>query len=324
MQQSKAGLTRGIVAGVLAAGVLAAWFLGVDLIRGQPFDAPIFLASALVGLNNPQATIGLLLLYTVLHFFVFIIIGIAVAWLFDRSGVAPHPLLGLVLGFLMFDLMFYTGVVVTGVDVVQALGWPEVLVGNLLAGMTVVGYLHMGMPGVRYSVSAMLGQNRVVREGLFAGLIGATAVMAWFLLIDGVRGQLFFTPAALAGGIFDGVRAAADVTVSPSAVIGYTALHVAAFLGVGFVAAALAVAAEDEPVILLGIVLLFATTEALFIGLLAIVASWLVDALSWWAIIAGNVIAAISMGFFLWRSHPVLRRHLDEEVEESLAHAGEL
>jgi len=317
--------SRGVVAGVLAAGSLALWFLAVDLIRSQPFDTPMFVAGALAGhtIDGP-ASAGLLALYTLLHFTVFILIGMGVALAFERSRIAPHPLLGLVLGFLLFDLLFYTGVIVTGVDVVRELGWPEVLIGNLIAGVVLVGYLHLKLPGTRYSLSEALEQHRIVKEGLVAGLVGAVVVMAWFLLIDAFRGQLFFTPAAIGSALFQGARSAAEVQVTSGVIIGYTSLHIAAFLGVGFVAAALAVAAESEPPLLLGLALLFVTTEALFIGLLSIVAAWLVDTLSWWAILAANLIAALVMGVYLWREHPRLREKIEEDVEEDLVHAGEV
>ena len=45
---------------------------------------------------------------------------------------------------------------------------------------------------------------------------------------------------------------------------------------------------------LLGLVLLFVTFEVLFFGLIAIMASWLLDSLKWWTILVANLIADIA------------------------------
>ena len=43
----------------------------------------------------------------------------------------------------------------------------------------------------------MSRQNSVTREGIVVGLIGATAIAAWFAIIDAVQGHLFATPVML-------------------------------------------------------------------------------------------------------------------------------
>jgi hypothetical protein len=148
-------VTRGAVAGFIGALALALWFLAIDMVGGGPFQTPAFVASALIG---HQATInfGLVAMYTALHFSAFILLGIAISWLMERTETPPHFLLGMVLGFLLFDLMFYMGVVITGVNVVKALGWPEVLTGNLIAGIALMGYLHLTGPGTVVSWGEVL------------------------------------------------------------------------------------------------------------------------------------------------------------------------
>jgi hypothetical protein len=317
MQRYSPTVTRGAVAGFLGALTLAVWFLIWDAIQGNPFYTPAFVASSLAGNADVQATVPLLALYTVLHFALFIALGIFVAWLLERTNTAPHLLLGLVLGFLLFDVVFYAGVVLTGVDVVRTLGWPTVLVGNLLAGLALIGYLDAKSPAPS-SLRAVLAEHRTIREGLIAGLIGAFAVAAWFLIIDVVRGQLLFTPAALGSAIFLGARGVPEVEITVATVAGYTLLHFTAFIAAGFLASALATAAEREPPVLLGATLLFFVLETLFLGLLAIMASWLLDALNWWSVVAANVIAAATMGMYLWHEHPKLREELNHDIEEEL------
>ncbi len=42
-------------------------------------------------------------------------------------------------------------------------------------------------------------------------------------------------------------------------------------------------------------------------------AEWLLGALSWWAIGLGNLIATITMAYYLWRMHPTLQAALAED-----------
>jgi hypothetical protein len=45
-------------------------------------------------------------------------------------------------------------------------------------------------------------------------------------------------------------------------------------------------------------------------GLLAMVAQFLLGSLAWWTIAVGNVLAAVAMGWYLWAHHPKLRAAL--------------
>lgn len=318
MSRVNGTLSRGVIAGLLGAASLALWFLAVDAIRAEPFATPTFVARALLGLAEAEPGPVLLAMYSAFHFMVFILVGVAVVWVIEKAHVPPHSLLGLVLGFLLFDLIFYAGVVVTGTNVVQELGWPAVLAGNLVAGLVLMRYVHMTAEGPTSSVWDILRGHRTIREGLVAGLLGAVAVMGWFLVIDLVRQSAFFTPGALGSALFFGARTTADIQVTVETVMGYTGLHVVAFMGVGLLASALVEAARREPPLLLGMVLFFVTLEVLFIGLLAIVAAWLLDSIEWWMVVVANLIAAAVMGTYLMHRHPELRENLTHELEEEL------
>jgi hypothetical protein len=261
----------------------------------------------------------MLALYTVLHFAAFVVVGIAVTWLLDKATIPPLLLLGLVLGFLLFDLIFYAGVIMAGTNVVRELGWPAVLAGNLIAGLSLVGYLSLSAEGEHPSVADILGDHRTIREGLMAGFVGAVAVMIWFLISDVLNERALFTPGALGSALFLGARGVVEVQVTGETVLAYTGVHVVSFLLVGLLASALVEGARREPHVLLAMVLLFVTLEVMFIGLLAIVAEWLLDAIRWWLIIAANLVAAFAMGgYLLWR-HPEVRENLSYDVEEKLA-----
>ncbi|HEX7049995.1 MAG TPA: hypothetical protein VF188_07245 [Longimicrobiales bacterium] len=303
---------RGLVAGFLAATVLVIWFLVVDLIAGRPFYTPAFLASSLVGRAEVEVSFGLVASYTVLHYLLFLAFGVAVTWLLSRAEVAPGFLLGIVLGFFFFDLLFYVGVAVTGVDVVRTLGWPVVLGGCVLAGIVLMGYLHLKGVVRRVSWRDVLRRHRVVREGLVAGLIGAGAVALWFLIFDALSGRILFTPAALGSALLRGARGVAQVDITAATVASYTLIHITSFLIVGIIAAAVVRGAEEQPPLLLGAILAFVTFEALFIGILAMFAEWILDTLGWWNIALGNLVAALAMGGYLLAEHPLLRREIRE------------
>ncbi len=165
----------------------------------------------------------------------------------------------------------------------------------------------------------MAGSRSVLFRGIIAGVIGATTVAAWFLILDAFRGRMFFTPAALGSTVFKGATSPTQVSMGVGTIVGYTLLHYTAFCLVGLVAAAIFRASEDSPPLVLGLIMLFVVSETLFIGLVALLASWLLGALVWWAVLVGNVLAAAAMAAYLWMSHPRLRDRLRHEPLEEAA-----
>jgi hypothetical protein len=319
MKKVNGAIVRGAIAGLIGGITLAAWFLIIDTARSTPFYTPGFVARTLLGLDGTgQPEPVLLAMYTAFHFAVFIMVGIAVTWVLEKAHIPPFLPLGLVLGFLLFDLIFYAGVLITGTNVVRELGWPAVLAGNLIAGTALMRYLYVTVPGEREHLRDVLKEHRTIREGLVAGLLGAVAVMVWFLVMDLVGGRAFYTPAALGSALFFGARGLAEIQITPETVLGYTGVHLAAFMGVGLIASAMTEGARREPPLLLAMVLFFVTLEVMFIGLLAIVAAWLLDGIRWWMILVGNLIAAAVMGGYLLHEHPELKEHLSHDLEEEL------
>ncbi len=305
-------IVQGLVAGVIGATILAVWFLVIDTIEGRPFYTLVFLADILAQVDEAGPSVVFIALYTVFHYGAFCLVGIAVAWLMSKFRVFPPLLSGLVLGFVLFDLVFYLSVLLTGVDVVERLGWPSVLFGNLLSGVGLMGYLHVKSetPSALWLVA--LSQHRIVREGVIAGALGAVAVAVWFLIFDLVRGQVFFTPGALGSAVFLRIADSTAVQISLLTVGGYTVVHFAAFIVIGLVAAAIACQAEKVPPLLLAGLLIFATFEAFFLGTLAVLAEWLLGALGWVSVGLGNLLATVVMAYYLLWAHPKLRAVLSQ------------
>jgi hypothetical protein len=178
--------------------------------------------------------------------------------------------------------------------------------------------LSRSQSGEKQNWTSILAEHRIVKEGLLAGFIGAAAVAVWYLALDAVRGQVLFTPAAFGSAFLLGARGIAEVQITATTVVGYTLVHAVVFLALGFLASALAVAAEKQPPLILGFVMLFAVIEVLFIGMTAIMANWLLDALAWWTIAVANLVAAAAIGAYLWHEHPLLAEELGHDVEEEL------
>lgn len=148
----------------------------------------------------------------------------------------------------------------------------------------------------------MARQPSVLKEGVVAGLLGAAVVAVWFLLFDLARGTPFLTPSLLGGIAFHGLYAPLAGGVSAGAVLGYTVLHGLAFVAFGVIAASLIAASEREPPLVIGVVILFACFETLFLGLVGALGKSVSDLLEWWAILVGNLLAtAVMLWYFLLR-----------------------
>lgn len=311
---------RGALAGLVAALVLAAWFLVIDLVRGAAFQSPTFLASVLFNTPSEAVGSGLITLYTVLHFAVFLLLGILSAVVLVRVGIRASFLLGIVLGLLLFDLFFYLSVLITGSNVTMALGWPAVLIGSVLAGIALMFTLRMTgvAPGV--SVGGVMERHKVVHDGVISGLIGAGIVAVWFLVYDFLFRQPFFTPAALGSALLLGATGPAEIQINVATVLGYTILHVSAFLIAGIIAAAFWVNAERYPPLILGFILVFTAFSAAIMGVIALFASWILPLLGWWAILIGSVLGAAGVIGYLSARHPAVvnrlrQTHSIEEIQ---------
>lgn len=150
----------------------------------------------------------------------------------------------------------------------------------------------------------------IVREGIVAGLIGAVAVAAWFLLVDIIAGKPFFTPSMLGSAVFFGLRDPTMVTISFQAVLAYTSLHIIAFLSVGIAAAAIVKASEKDRSVLWLALEFFIGIEFGFYALVALFITPFLAELAWFSVAIGNLIASGGMGYYFIRVHPALKKGL--------------
>jgi uncharacterized membrane protein YphA (DoxX/SURF4 family) len=170
---------------------------------------------------------------------------------------------------------------------------------------------------VRDGYNAAVNTPRpLVREGVIAGVIGATVIAIWFFGVDLVAGHALFTPATLGRGmlsIFGPVPASESTALL---VAGYTVVHYAAFVVIGLVAAMIVFVANREPSILLGFVVLLAAIEVGFYAFVSLLEQATpLGSLAWYNVMIGNVLAAAAMGTYLLRAHPVLREQFAHAID---------
>jgi hypothetical protein len=312
-------LREGVVAGLIGAAVVAVWFLVIDLIQQSPFQTPAVLWAGLVQrAPSPAAvtpTLGPVLGYTVLHVLAFAVFGIIAAVLLQAAEGEPAMLLALLIFFGAFEVFFLALVTFLARPVLGVLAWWEILIGNFLAAVFMLWYFVVHH---RPLVRTLLGRwVAVFREGVTAGLLGATVVALWFLTYDTFTfGKPLRTPALLGAAVFEGLRDPAGVQIRLDLILGYTALHLAIFAAFGVLVAALVVAAEREPRVLLGLFILFWCFEVFFLGFISAVDEALVGALHWWNIAVANLLAAASMLVYFFLGHRSLGASLLERWTE--------
>jgi hypothetical protein len=155
--------------------------------------------------------------------------------------------------------------------------------------------------------------HSIIREGVIAGFLGATAVAVWFFIVDLIGGRPLFTPNILGVGLLSVFGRSPESEIVN--VISYTIFHYAAFTLVGILAVVLVHAGERTASVLAGSMILFVAIELGFYGLVALLQQTVLGNLAWYQILAGNLLAAILMGTYLWRSHPAMRSSLVRALE---------
>lgn len=154
-------------------------------------------------------------------------------------------------------------------------------------------------------------RHGLVGEGIVTGLVGASAVALWFLLVDLITGRPLYTP-ALFGALLSG---APDAGISALGAdrwwlaAFYSLVHVLAFSVVGVLATFLVHRAEKQPSLVALLLMLFAAVEVAFTGFVALLEVQAIGDIAWYQVALGNVVAALAMGWFLVRRHPSVGAH---------------
>ena len=179
---------------------------------------------------------------------------------------------------------------------------PTVTHGNAPAGAARAGH-------------AKIVPAEILGDVTMAGVIGASAIALFFLLIDAARREALYTPSVLASAILRGVPPTEHAGVDLGMVAAYSALHGAAFVAVGVAGAwatALRRASVATPTLAIA---LFAVLELGFLFTCAVTEPALLSAVGIPAATVGNLLAAAGMAIYL-------HRWPHDAMEEREAHAG--
>jgi hypothetical protein len=144
---------EGSGAGLAGAIVVAVWFLGYDVASGALFRTPAILGTIIfqnARIAGPVApTVALVAGYTVLHFFAFIVFGVAIAVLLAACEWEPFLALGVFLLLAVFEVFFVGFVALLDQSALEVLGWWKIVAGNILALLAMTGYFLRGHRGLR-------------------------------------------------------------------------------------------------------------------------------------------------------------------------------
>jgi hypothetical protein len=161
----------------------------------------------------------------------------------------------------------------------------------------------------------MAERHSTVREGIYAGFIGATIIVVWFAVIDLLGAHPFHTPDVLGAGL---ISILGKPPMMPDTVIArvaiYTVFHYVAFALAGIVIAQIVHQSAQTPAILAGFLIAFVAFELGAIGMTQLFAETALGQMAWYQIFIANIIACGGMFWFMWRRHPNLRGDLDRAL----------
>jgi hypothetical protein len=296
-------LRDGIIAGLIGAAIVAVWFLIYDAARGHPFRTPALLGAAtLQGLRDPGAvtvTPELVAQYTVLHGVVFAMIGVLIAYLIVSAQSQPSRLLTVVIALLCFEVALLAVLTWWAHPVVTALQWWAILIGRRRRHARLL--LRRASRARPRPAGPDAHRARRARRGLPApprwpsGSCSTTAPPARLR-----------TPASRPRS--PRLRDPAALVITPALVLEYTLFHGLAFVLFGWATAGTLALADREPQLLFGFIMLFCCFEVFAVAMIVTLAYWLLEAVAWWTILAGNLLAAGVMLAYFLREHRVAWR----------------
>jgi hypothetical protein len=145
------------------------------------------------------------------------------------------------------------------------------------------------------AIVSLAGDHDSLREGTTLGIIVATAIWVWLVVVDAVAGQPFQTFAALGG-----------ITV-------FTVVHYLLNIVYGVVIVSAVHGATREPSVALALVFGLVTFEIALAMLTVLLSHLGLGELAWVRIFGGSLVGAAVALFLLSRRHPLASqlRHAD-------------
>lgn len=152
-------LEDGFFAGTIGAGLVAAWYLALDLVGGRPLFTPALLGSVLF--RGASDTAGIVIdpqvvaWYSAVHFLAFLGVGMVASWLAAQFERFPTVGIAILFLFVIFETGFFVFALTVGRAVLGTLGLWTIAVANLLAAAGMSTYL------LRRHPKALRNMNRI-------------------------------------------------------------------------------------------------------------------------------------------------------------------
>lgn len=144
-------------------------------------------------------------------------------------------------------------------------------------------------------------------EGTDVGLIGGTVVAVFFLILDLLAGTPLRTPSVLGEVLLFGNGTPSLQDPVFGAVLLYTVVHFLAFALLGVVLVRLIHIATDNSVVRFGLLVVFLVFEVFFYGIILTFNEATRTLFPFWTVLMANLLAAVAMGVYVWRTHPAFR-----------------
>ena len=143
---SRHPLRDGVIAGLIGALSVAAWFFALDALAGRPFFTPAVLGAAVLDLLGGEfGGRGLVLhvvVYTIVHVIAFVAIGIAATAATNRMEQQPRAVTGFLILFILFELTYLLGVrVAAASELFGTYAWWHFGIANLIAALLMGRYI---------------------------------------------------------------------------------------------------------------------------------------------------------------------------------------
>ena len=315
-------LLESLYAGVLGGSAVALFYLVVDLVNGQPLFTPSMIGQVLFqGVSAPDVTevkLGAVAAFSVVHILAFTGLGGALSFVVHEVELhSRHPIVVLLVLFAIIEAAFFMVVPFLFPGVTAPLAMLRIGGANLLAAGTMALFFVLSHRAGAWE-KVKHSTNEILLDSLYAGMLGGTAVAAFFLVMDLADGQPLFTPSLMGSVLFLDV-AAQDVTeVNLAAVAYFSLVHIVAFAAFGaavaFVVDKVELHSARHPVELL--LVLFAITETAFFAAAPVVMPGVIARLGIVRVGIANLLAAGSMALFFVLYHRSAAR---EKVKHNLA-----
>jgi tRNA threonylcarbamoyladenosine modification (KEOPS) complex Pcc1 subunit len=310
-----------LYAGVLGGSAVALLFLVADLVDGRPFFTPSLLGSVIFhgasAEDVAKVHLDAVAYFSIVHVAAFAALGGAISLLVHEVELySRHPMVVLLVLFVVIEAAFFVVAPVAMPGVIARLGMARVAAANLLAAGTMALFFMLSHRAGTWKQVKRTTPDLIL-DSLYSGVLGGSAVGAFFLVVDLLDGQPLFTPSLMGSVLFLGV-AAEDVTQVHLAAVAYFSLvHIAAFAALGAVVSFVVSEVElhsRHPIEVL--LVLFAIIEVAFFALAPMAMPGVIARLGIVRVGIANLLAAGSMSLFFVLYHRSAAR---ETIKHNLA-----